>query len=258
MSTKRPLLISVMQFEDGLKSGEMDVFDVIQLADDLGVDGVELRRETWPNLDDEIDHARQRIEELDLLVTYATHATLFAADGEGQSALRSDIESAYRLGASQVRFFPGQLPDPTHDAAWAVAREVVDYAGERNLIIALENYVGMPGGTLDEIEQSLGRLESRHLRTNLDIGNYWGRDQDVVAAIDALGDKIVSVHLKDRSGVSGEPPLPLGEGVMPLGSIFAALSALPQRVICCFEFRGGEDPEAAIGTSLDYLKRVKL
>ncbi|MEZ4656859.1 MAG: hypothetical protein R2911_04750 [Caldilineaceae bacterium] len=76
-STNRPLLISVMQYEDCLKSGAATVFDVIETAHRLGADGVELRRETWPHWQSELSAARDCIAELGLLVAYATHVTLF-------------------------------------------------------------------------------------------------------------------------------------------------------------------------------------
>ncbi len=255
MYTYRPLLISVMQFEDDLKSAKRTVFDVIDVAHRLGADGVELRRELWPAWETELDSARQRIEDLELQVTYATHATLFSSDADGLKTLRSDIDAAYTLGSPLVRFFPGQLPDADDDAAWAVARETVDYADERGVIIALENYARTPGGTLDEIQTVLNRLRSIALMTNLDIGNYWLHGQDVIAAINTVGDRAVAVHVKDQpADAAGSPTVP-GEGVLPMARILAALDSLPQPLIYTFEFRGGEDPEGRIAYSLDYMRK---
>ncbi len=254
MTPKRPIIISVMQFEDDLKSGRRTVFDVIDTAQRLGADGVELRRETWPAWEEELAAARQRVEAHGLLVTYATMATLFSADADGLQALHDDIDAANALGAPQIRFFPGQVPAADDDARWQVARGVVDYAEERDVIIALENYARTPGGTLAEIETALDRLQSPALRTNIDIGNYWLHGQDVPAAIRAVGGRAVSAHIKDQSANRADPPAMLGEGVLPLSEIFAELDALPQPLVYCFEFRGGDNPEDRIERALAFMQ----
>lgn len=253
---RRPILISVMQFEDQLKAGSMTVFDVIETAKRLEADGVELRRETWPNWQQELGAARAKAEELELLVAYATHVTLFSDDEQGQQVLHQDVDAAGALGSPILRVFQGPAPATDEDARWDAARAVVDYAAAHNVIIALENYVGMPGGELAEIQRVLNLIDHSALGTNIDIGNYNQHDQDVVAAIQAIGDRAVYAHIKDKTGVSGEPPIYLGGGQMPLREILAALDNLPQAFPYCFEFRGGDDPEAAIKTSLAYLQQL--
>jgi len=245
VSGNRPVLISVMQFEDALKSGAMTVFDVIDVAGRTGADGVELRRELWTGWESELSEARRRAGEKRLLITYATHATLFSGD---PATLRADIDAAASLGSPIVRFFPGQLPAEDDGAGWDAGQAIADYAAEKGVVIALENYARTPGGTLAEVQTCLARIPA--LMTNLDMGNYSLHSQDVPAAVAALADRIVYSHLKDPD----DAPTVLGAGVLPLGDIFDALDALPQRVIYCFEFRGGDDAVGRIEQSLAYLK----
>ena len=253
LTSKRPILISVMQFEDALKRGERTVWEVIDIARQVGADGVELRRETWPELDREREAVARYMADAKLLVTYATHTTLFDRSAQGQQQLCQDIETAATLGAELVRFFPGLVPEVDDDPAWMVAKEIVDYAAERGITIALENYARTPGGTLAEIQNVLTRLESPALCTNLDIGNYPNHGQDVVAAIDSLADKIIASHVKDKTANPADPPTVLGAGILPLPDILQALAQLPQRIYYIFEFRGGDDPVARIEHSLAYL-----
>ncbi len=255
MSADRPILISVMQFEEELNSGRRTVFDVIETAHRLGADGVELRRETWPRLEEELAAARQRIKERGLLATYATHATLFARRGDELQTLREDIDTAQTLGASQLRVFSGQIPEADDDAAWDVAHDTLDYAEERTVVIALENYARTPGNRLAQIQQVLARLQAPALRTNIDIGNYWRNGEDVVAAIRTVGDRAISAHIKDQTADPADPPTVLGAGVMPLDAILDELDRLPQRILYCFEFRGGDDPEGRIEQSLAYMRQ---
>lgn len=253
LTSKRPILISVMQFEDALKRGERTVWEVIDIARQVGADGVELRQETWPELDREREAVARYMADAKLLVTYATHTTLFDRSVQGQQQLCQDIETAAALEAELVRFFPGLIPEVDDDPAWMVAKEIVDYAAERGITIALENYARTPGGTLAEIQNVLTRLESPALCTNLDIGNYPNHGQDVVAAIDSLADKIIASHVKDKTANPADPPTVLGAGVLPLPDILHALAQLPQRIYYIFEFRGGDDPVARIEHSLAYL-----
>ncbi len=248
MSIERPVLVSVMQFEDALTSGAMTVFDVIDIAAQVGADGAELRRELWNGWESQLDAARAHAQAQGLLLTYATHATLFSSDA---ATLRGDIDAAAALGSPIVRFFPGQIP--ADDATgWAAGTAIADYAVEKGVVIALENYARTPGGTLAEVQTALTRIPT--LMTNFDMGNYSLHGQDIPAAAAALADRIVSSHLKDQTGQPSDPPTVLGAGVLPLGDVFDALDSLPQRVIYCFEFRGGNDAVARIEQSLAYLQ----
>jgi sugar phosphate isomerase/epimerase len=253
----RPILISVMQFEDTLKAGTQTVFDVIEIAHRLGADGVELRRETWPHWQNELAAARKKAEGLGLLVTYATHVTLFSDNEQGQQVLRQDIDAASALGSPILRVFQGPAPAPDEDEQWAAAHTMVDYAAAHNVVIALENYVAMPGGKLQEIKRVLDRIQHPALGTNIDIGNYAQHGQDIVEAIHTVGDRAVYSHIKDKTATAGDPPIHLGAGVLPLPTILAALAALPQSFPYCFEFRGGDEPEARIEQSLTYLQQLK-
>ncbi|MCL4835937.1 MAG: sugar phosphate isomerase/epimerase [Caldilineaceae bacterium] len=248
MTTNRPVLVSVMQFEDALKSGTTTVFDVMDVAAATGADGVELRRELWSGWESQLAAAKERGDEKGLLITYATHATLFSSD---PATLRADIDAAASLGSPIVRFFPGQLPADDDGAGWAGGQAIADYAAERGVVIALENYARTPGGTLAEVQTCLARIPS--LMTNFDMGNYSLHGQDIPAAAAVLADRIVSSHLKDQTGNPADAPTVLGAGVLPLDAIFDVLDSLPQRVIYCFEFRGGDDAVARIERSLAYL-----
>ena len=118
-------------------------------------------------------------------------------------------------------------------------------------MIALENYANSPGGTLAEIQTVLNRFDVPTLKTNIDTGNYAGWKQDILAAIEAIGDRADYVHVKDPA--EGGTSVP-GEGDLPMKEIFAALDALPQRIIYCFEFPGGDAPDDRIRRGLAFMR----
>jgi len=251
---RRPVLISVMQWEDELRAGALAVRDVILAAARLGVDGVEVRPEFWRDKGRELPEARDLLAAHGLLVTNATRTPLFAAAPAGAARLRDDIADTVALGAAQLRVFPGQLPADDDAAGWAAGRAMVDHAAARGIVLALENYAWSPGGRLAESAAVLDRLPSPALAANIDIGNYARHGDDVLAAIEILGARAISAHLKDQGGPPDWESQPLGGGALALGAIMAALEGLPRRLLYCFEFRGGGDPEGRIVGSLAYLR----
>lgn len=254
MEQQRPIFISVMQYEDELHAGTLATRDVIAVAARLGVAGVEVRPEFWRDKARELPEARELLAAHGLLVTNATRNTLFSVASDGATLLREDIDDTRSLGASQLRVFPGSLPADDDAAGWAAGRALVDYAAAQGIVLALENFSGSPGGRLAEIAAVLDRFPAPALKTNIDIGNYTRHGDDVSNAIRTLGGRVISAHLKDQGGPPDFESQPLGDGALPLGPIMAELERLPQRLIYCFEFRGGGDPEGRIIRSLAYLR----
>jgi sugar phosphate isomerase/epimerase len=253
MSAHRPALFSVVQFDERLNNGAMTIFDLFKTAQRLGADGVELRREAWPRWQQELAQARQACSDLGLIVTYATFATLFNKDNTDQIVLRQDIDAAAMLGSSQLRVFQGPAPADDNDAGWAAGFAAVEYAAQQGVVVALENFARTPGGTLAEMRRVFDRIQHPALGANIDIGNYVLHGEDVPAAIRTLGPHAVSAHLKDQPAELDQPATYLGGGGQNLDAIFAEFDRLPQRLIYCFEFGGGENAEERIRRSLTYL-----
>ena len=253
MDQRRPVLISVMQYEDELNAGTLATRDVIDAAARLGAAGIEVRPEFWRDKAGELPEARDRIAAHSLLVTNATRNTLFGAEPDGAARLREDIDDSRALGASQLRVFSGPIP-ADDEAGWAAGEALIAYAADRGIVLALENYAWMPGGRLAEMARILDRLQSAALGANIDSGNYARHGDEPVAAIRAIGARAVSAHLKDQDGAPDWTSHPLGGGALPLGAIMAELERLPQRLLYCFEFRGGGDPDGRIASSLAYLR----
>lgn len=254
MPASRPVLLSVVQYQDLLKSGRLSTAEVVARAAATGAQGLELRRDVWPAYRSEVDEIRRLLDERRLIRTWATYVTLFAADEAGQRQLIEDIETAHRLGSPFLRLFQGEAPEADSGRAWDRAREALRRAEGLGLRLCLENRGAPPGNTLAELLRVFRVLDSPVMVNNFDIGNYNTFAQDMAEAASALGARIVCAHLKDNAGRPGVSPQPLGLGSMPLPAILAVLDALPQVVFYCFEFVGGPEPERGIAASLDYLR----
>lgn len=250
MRTSPAILISTVQYHEELTTDRVTSTEVVEAARRLGADGVEFRDAYWRDKDREIPALRRLTGDLGLIATYATSATLFTADPTGRAALLRDIDDAVALGSSLLRVFQGQASDDDH-AGWDDARRAVDYAASRGIVLALENFARAPGCRLAEIERVLGRIAAPALGTNVDIGNYALNGEDLPAVVRALGERIVSSHLKDNAGAEATY---LGGGTLPLREVLTEFDRLPRMILHCFEFEGGGDPEGRIARSLAYLR----
>lgn len=247
----RPIVMSIVQYTDAIESKKMTVLELVEKAGELGVDGVEIRRELWgEGMNEELLTVKHKIESLNLHVTFATHSVLFC-EGEDYDLLLSDVDTTAEIGSPLLRIFSGPVPTKENDPAWDKAKAVIDLAEEKGILIALENYANSPGGTLAEIQTVLNHFNVPTLKTNIDTGNYAGWKQDILEAIQAIGDRAAYVHVKDPS--EGGTSVP-GEGDLPMKEIFAALDAQPQKIIYCFEFPGGDDPDDRIQRGLAFMK----
>lgn len=254
MMTANPMLISTMQFHEAISGGAMTQRDVFDAASRVGADGVEVRDSYWGDRAAEIREIEHTARELGLVVTYATMTTLLAADEAGADQLRQDIDDAGAFGARFVRVFQGALPDDADDPAWERARRGVDYAAEQGMVVALENFAKAPGCRIADIKQVLDAIPSSALGTNVDIGNYAANGEEALAAIAALGPRVVASHMKDMRGAETTG---LGEGDLPLAAILAAFDGLPRPVVHCLEFEGGPNPESRLAASLRVARSMR-
>lgn len=250
----RPIVASIVQYQPAIEAGDMKVMELVEKAAELGVDGIELRREAWEEsgtkMYDELASVKARAEELGLLVTFGTHSVIFC-EGDDRQQVFADVDAAADLGSPLCRLFSGPVPEDENDPDWDWAKEVIDRADDRGIVVALENYARSPGGTLAEIRTVLEHFDVPALKTNIDTGNYAGWKQDHLEAIEAIGHRAAYVHVKDPS--EGGTSVP-GEGDLDVQKIFGALDALPQRVIYCFEFPGGDEPDDRIKRGLAWMR----
>ncbi len=252
----REILICGVQFDQQLRSGEMSVLELAPIAARLGVQGVEYRTVYWKDKASELPRVREQLQRLGLKGTYATFTTLYNRDPDKQSRLMQDLEDAHTLGSPLLRVFRGERPgDGPEDAAMRGAtRAVIDRAGGYGMRLALENFVGTPGNHMSEIKEAIERLDSPVMGVNLDTSNYVTNHQDPVEAVRLLGQWLIYAHLKDaRQTPEGIKSTHLGNGIIPMRDILAAIDATGRSFPLCFEFGGEGDPEGVITKSLAYL-----
>jgi sugar phosphate isomerase/epimerase len=157
-------------------------------------------------------------------VSISGHANLARADGMAQFKARIDL--AVALEVSIVNTGTGHTETAQdEDAFFAMAtNDLIPYAAERRVHIALETHGGLTGTAADCL-RTLERLDSPWVGINYDPANvlyYRGvrPEQDIVA----VRDHIIHFHLKDQRGGRGVADFPpLGEGEIDFQALLSAL-----------------------------------
>lgn len=256
---KRDILICGVQFDSELRSGAMSPLELAPIAQKLGAQGAEYREVYWKDKQKELPAVREQLDSMGLTRTYATFTTLFNRDPQKQQQLLQDLDDAHALGAPIMRVFRGERPgDSSEDAHMLeAARVATAKAATYGIKLALENFVG-PGGThMNEVKETIERLASPAIGANIDTSNYVVNKQNPVDAVKLLAPYIIYTHLKDaRETADGVKPTYLGNGIIPIDQVIAALDATGRDFPLTFEFGGEGDPEAAISKSIAYLKRL--
>ncbi len=192
-ATRRPRLRSAIcaySFRQELKSGAMTYDDLVRMAVDLDVDGLDLTVYWFPNTSDGFllplrNFAyRNGVEIYSISVrTNMCRPTpeLRAAEVE---EVKRWVDVADKLGAGHIRVFGGNVPQGhTEDeaAAWVVEilRRAGDYAAARGVILGLENHGGI---TLkaERIIDIVRRADSPWIGINLDTGNFRARPYEQI------------------------------------------------------------------------------
>lgn len=261
MVRRHPVLMSCVQFDHALKSGELPVTDLAGIASRLGVDGVEYREVYWKDKAWELPAVRDQVASSNLRVTYCTFTPIFNAAPEARARLLQDIDDAAALGSSLLRVFIGirdmpASPDEGQEI-WEGARAAVERARERGVRLALENHINVLGPRWTQVRDVVTALTSPALGVNIDTSNYVQNGEPLMTAIEQLRPWIAYSHLKDaRREGDGYAVVPLGEGDLDFAAILDAYAVAEEPFPLCFEFPGGAEPEAAITSSLAHLTRL--
>ena len=195
--------------------------------------------------------------------------------GSQQERRRALISEALRVGAKKIMPIPGFYgsEDPDERARqlslmelsmWALMSE----ARQAGITVTIEDYDDEPSPIRNSegMLHFLNRLDG--LLVTYDTGNFRYSCEDEMHAFDALQDKIVHVHLKDRAlqphsdeksktAMDGVVmyPSPVGGGVIPMEAIFDRLKAIGYDGALVVEHFDAPDLQGYMQKSADYLKK---
>jgi L-ribulose-5-phosphate 3-epimerase len=197
--------ICAYSFRNQLKKGSMTYADLIRMAADLGVDGVDMTA-YW--LHDTTGETLFPLKKLAYhsgvtIYTIGIGARLARPTPELQAAevetVRKWLDAAERLGAGHIRLFGGDVPKgATEDqaVAWAVEtlKRCAEEAGKKGITLGVEDDGGITTNA-DRTVEIVKKTGSEWAGINLDIGNF---PDDGYAQIEMCAPYATNVHFKSQ------------------------------------------------------------
>lgn len=198
----RPALCAY-SFRDDLQKGVLKYEDLIRIAAENDLDGVDLTVYWFPNTTDAfllpLKRAAYRSGIEIYSISVRTELTKPAGADRDMTAadLRKWIDVAAKLGAGHIRVFGGKVPAGQTEATAAdwvadMLGTASEYAGKNGVILGLENH----GGITDRAETIVGivkKVNSPWVGINLDTANFKTK---IYEQIEMIAPYAVNVQVK--------------------------------------------------------------
>jgi L-ribulose-5-phosphate 3-epimerase len=197
--------ICAYSFRNQLKEKTMSYADVIRMAADLGVDGVDLTTYWLADTNDETLFPLRKLAYRSGVAIYSigirarmSQPTAELRDGELET-VKKWLDVAQRLGASHIRIFGGSVPQgATEDQAviWAVEtlKLCADEASRKGILLGLEDDGGLTTNA-DRTVEIVTKANSPWVGINLDTGNF---PNDAYHQIELCAPYATNVHFKSE------------------------------------------------------------
>ncbi len=187
--------------------------DLVKLAVELGVDGLDLTVYWFPSTEDSFLLPLKRLAYKNAVEIYSisVRSDMCKPPGdtrEKQAAeLRNWVDAAAKLGAGHIRVFGGTVPKgATEDqaAGWVteMLKSAAEYSGSKGVVLGLENHGGVTEKA-DTIIRIVKAVDSPWVGINLDTGNF---NRNAMAQIKECLPYAVNTqfktHIRDENGKS--------------------------------------------------------
>ncbi len=174
--------ICAYSFREALKAKTMAYDDLVRLAVETGMDGLDLTVYWFPDTSDGFLLPLRRLAYKNGVEIYSIsirtdmcQPTAELRDKEF-AEIRKWVDAAQKLGATHIRVFGGKVPkENTEDeaAGWVVEtlKRSAEYSSARGIILGLENHGGITERAARVVE-IVKRVDSPWVGINLDTGNF--------------------------------------------------------------------------------------
>ncbi|MEX2263339.1 MAG: sugar phosphate isomerase/epimerase family protein [Bryobacteraceae bacterium] len=174
--------ICAYSFREQLKNKTMSYDDIVRLAVETGIDGLDLTVYWFPNTSDEFLLPLRRLAFRNSVDLYSisVRTEMCRPTPQEQAAevatIKGWVDAAEKLGAGHIRVFGGRVPQGATDeqaADWCaeVLKRGGEYAGKHGVILGLENHGGITSRA-ERIIQIVKKVDSPWVAVNLDTGNF--------------------------------------------------------------------------------------
>lgn len=205
--------ICAYSFRNALQSKQMSYEDLVNLAVDLDVDGLDLTVYWFPSTEDSFLLPLRRLAYRNAVEIYSISVRSdmckpAGPEREKQAAdLRKWVDVANKLGASHIRVFGGTVPKGSTEeqaAGWVteMLKEAAPYAGSKGVLLGLENHGGITEKA-STIIQIVKGVDSPWVGVNLDTGNFNRNAYQQIAEILPYSvNAQFKTHIRDENGKS--------------------------------------------------------
>ena len=179
------------------------------------------------------------------------HTVKFSPANWSDAEIDYAFESAKVLGAKGV----------TNEIGLEAAQRLGPFAEKHDMYAVFHNH-GQPGDSAFNFEDYL--VFSPNNMLNLDVGHYFGATgKNPAELIRKLHERIYSIHLKDKTGISGYPPdtnAPWGQGDTPLSDVLRLIQTNQWDIYCDieleYEIPEGSNAVIETGKCVSYAKKL--
>lgn len=206
--------ISTYSLLKAIKSGEMDVIDVVQWVADNGGEHLEFVPYGYTLVDnlDLADRVREKAEEVGIELSNYCMPANFVQDTDEElhaeiERIKEHVDVVNRMGIKHIRhdvtaftlppekrtiqYFEESLPKIVQGT-----RAVADYAAQYGITTSVENH-GMAVQHSDRVQRVIQAVNRDNFKTTLDTGNFLCVDEDPVVGVKKNLPYASMVHFKD-------------------------------------------------------------
>lgn len=218
LPVKTKISLNAYSFNAPLRSGEMNIDDMLEFAAETGFEGVDLTGYYFPGYpevptDEYIYHIKRKAFGLGLEICGSGVKNDFTLpDASARQAekqlVKNWVQVTAKLGGQTLRIFSGaKVPEGysrTQTFKWMIAdiQECVKYAGQHGVVLAIQNHDDFLK-TADEVEEVFRAIDSEYLGLMLDIGCY--RGSDPFAEIEQTIRYAVTWQVKEEMHINRQP-----------------------------------------------------
>jgi len=250
--------ICAYSFRDALKNKTMTYDDLVRMAVEQDVDGLDLTVYWFPNTADEFLLPLRRLAYKNAVDIYSISIRTDMCRPPGElrdrelAEVRRWVDAAEKLGAGHIRVFGGHVPKgATEDAAAGWAAETLDraagYSGAKGIILGLENHGGITERAA-RIIQIVKQVNSPWVGINVDTGNFTA---DAYSQIEMCLPYAVNVQVKTEIRTGGGKSEP-----QDWDRIVGILAKSGYKGYLALEYEAKEAAVTAVPRLLKQLRRV--
>jgi sugar phosphate isomerase/epimerase len=241
------------------KPPKFDLFEFVNLAADMALDGVEPTAYYFPTdvTNDYLNQLKLHAFKLGVDISGTAVGNNFCLPpgpkrDEQIAYVKLWIDRAAELDAPVIRIFAGNVPRGSTEeqaVSWCIdgIRTVLPYAAKKGIVLALENHLGITT-TPQQILKIVHAIDSPNFGVNLDTGNF--RGSDPYAEIAELAPYSYNVQVKTEISRGGS------RAEADLSRIIGILRDARYSGYVVLEYEGREDPLTAIPRHTKTLRRL--